>query len=64
MLLVLGIDGRSVYEEEFEIPFLKIIVEDFKRETRDQYLKTIFAMMELSWDLQSVLQEDLFVLAT
>ena len=38
MLLVLGIDGRSVYEEEFEIPFLKIIVEDFKRETRDQYL--------------------------
>ena len=38
MLLVLGIDGRSVYEEEFEIPFLKIIVEDIKTETRDQYL--------------------------
>jgi len=39
MLLALGVDGRSVYEEEFEVPFLKIIVEDFKRETRDQYFK-------------------------
>lgn len=30
MLMVLGLEGRSVYEEDFEIPFLNMSAEFFQ----------------------------------
>lgn len=42
MLMILGLEGRSVYEEDFEAPFLEMSAEFFQVQ---QYFNTIFGML-------------------
>lgn len=42
MLMILGLEGRSVYEEDFEAPFLEMSAEFFQVQ---QYSNTIFGML-------------------
>lgn len=44
MLMILGLEGRSVYEEDFEAPFLEMSAEFFQVQ---QYSNTIFGMLLL-----------------
>lgn len=42
MLMILGLEGRSVYEEDFEAPFLEMSAEFFQVQ---QVSNTIFGML-------------------
>lgn len=38
MLMILGLEGRSVYEEDFEAPFLEMSAEFFQVSWTPRYL--------------------------
>lgn len=46
MLMILGLEGRSVYEEDFEAPFLEMSAEFFQVITEDiNCLKNFFILL-------------------
>lgn len=52
MLMILGLEGRSVYEEDFEAPFLEMSAEFFQvqQSCNYLYLECFYNCLE-SWEL-------------
>lgn len=45
MLMILGLEGRSVYEEDFEAPFLEMSAEFFQVQNMFQ----VYVMLTVYW---------------
>ena len=62
MLMILGIDTRSVYEEVFEKPFLEESAEFYKVRVLDVYdcnvkTLTVFLAVKYLWYIQAVVHQ-------
>ena len=62
MLMILGIDTRSVYEEDFEKPFLEESAEFYEVRMLDVYecnvkTLTIILAVKYLWYIQAVVQQ-------
>ena len=62
MLMILGIDTRSIYEEVFEKPFLEESAEFYKVRVLDVYecnVKTLTVLLAVKylWYIQAVVQQ-------
>jgi len=52
MLMILGLEGRSVYEEDFEAPFLEMSAEFFQVQQSCNY--SIWNAFIIAWNCESV----------
>lgn len=50
MLMILGLEGRSVYEEDFEAPFLEMSAEFFQVQ---QCCNIVWNVVKTSWNCEN-----------
>lgn len=50
MLMILGLEGRSVYEEDFEAPFLEMSAEFFQVSRNTLWLSMVHCLIQI-WAL-------------